>query len=30
MIEVKQGPYAGEMDKTCFASVFPEKVKIEE
>jgi mannose-6-phosphate isomerase-like protein (cupin superfamily) len=30
MIEVKQGPYAGEMDKTRFASVFPEKVKIEE
>jgi mannose-6-phosphate isomerase-like protein (cupin superfamily) len=29
MIEVKQGPYAGEMDKTRFASVLPEKVKIE-
>jgi mannose-6-phosphate isomerase-like protein (cupin superfamily) len=29
MIEVKQGPYAGEMDKTRFASVSPEKVKIE-
>jgi mannose-6-phosphate isomerase-like protein (cupin superfamily) len=30
MIEVKQGPYVGEMDKTRFASVVPEKVKIEE
>jgi mannose-6-phosphate isomerase-like protein (cupin superfamily) len=29
MIEVKQGPYAGEMDKTRFACVIPEKVKIE-
>jgi mannose-6-phosphate isomerase-like protein (cupin superfamily) len=29
MIEVKQGPYAGEADKTRFASVSTEKVKIE-
>jgi mannose-6-phosphate isomerase-like protein (cupin superfamily) len=29
MIEVKQGPYAGEADKTRFASVSPEKLKIE-
>jgi mannose-6-phosphate isomerase-like protein (cupin superfamily) len=29
MIEVKQGPYAGEADKTRFPSVSTEKVKIE-
>jgi mannose-6-phosphate isomerase-like protein (cupin superfamily) len=30
MIEVKQGPYAGQMDKSVLASVCPKKVKIEE
>ena len=30
MIEVKQGPYAGEQDKTRFSAVAPDKVKIKE
>jgi len=30
MIEVKQGPYAGETDKTRFVGVSAEQVKIEE
>src|ERR1700738_2950390 len=28
MIEVKQGPYAGEMDKTRFIAVLPEKLDL--
>lgn len=30
MIEVKQGPYAGEMDKTRFAPVPPDQIKLTE
>lgn len=30
MIEVKQGPYAGDMDKTRFAAVPQEKLKFED
>jgi mannose-6-phosphate isomerase-like protein (cupin superfamily) len=29
MVEVKQGPYVGETDKTRFMSVLPEKLKFE-
>jgi hypothetical protein len=29
MVEVKQGPYAGDMDKTRFQSVLPAKLKFE-
>jgi hypothetical protein len=29
MVEVKQGPYAGEMDKTPFLAVLPEKLKFD-
>ena len=30
IIEVKQGPYAGEMDKTRFSPVSAEKIKLKE
>jgi hypothetical protein len=30
IIEVKQGPYAGEADKTHFEAVSPEHVKVKE
>jgi hypothetical protein len=30
IIEVKQGPYAGEMDKTRFDPIDKEKIKLEE
>jgi len=30
MIEVKQGPYAGDQDKTRFTAIAPDKVKIKE
>jgi quercetin dioxygenase-like cupin family protein len=29
MIEVKQGPYAGEMDKTRFTAILPEKLNFD-
>lgn len=29
MVEVKQGPYAGDKDKTRFTAVLPEKLKFE-
>jgi hypothetical protein len=29
MVEVKQGPYAGESDKTRFPAVLPEKLKFD-
>ena len=30
MIEVKQGPYAGKQDKTCFMGVSPREVRIKD
>jgi hypothetical protein len=29
MVEVKQGPYAGDSDKTQFAAVLPEKLNFD-
>jgi hypothetical protein len=29
MVEVKQGPYAGDMDKTRFSAVLPSKLKFD-
>ena len=29
MVEVKQGPYAGETDKTRFTAALPEKLKFD-
>jgi hypothetical protein len=30
MIEVKQGPYAGEADKTCFVGITAAQARIED
>jgi hypothetical protein len=29
MVEVKQGPYAGEIDKTRFTAILPEKLNFD-
>ena len=30
MVEVKQGPYAGDMDKTLFTAMLPEKLNFDQ